>query len=286
MTQTIADLHLLPFVMAFLFDADIDEGMFDSSSLIISPLLLLLLNRSARRSQNRRGRLGHSTRHVPSAFLRDFYSLPDPHFKRHFRMTRQSFQRLAEGLGPHLSNWRTGRKSLPVHERLAIALWRLGSNGSYRSVATLFNISKVPAWSITHSVSHVIFSTILDDFVRLPAGESKARIIAKFRRICSLDNVVRALGGCHISAVCRLPWLDARPYHSAQKLALTDGRGEAPPILPTASPAASSTTTANMSTIPPMVSPYRTKLSLHRLLLLLVASFLYKRDCLCHENGK
>ena len=138
MTQPITPAHLalLVVVVAFLFlDADTEEESepsFSTSSealLISNPLLPLLISRSNRRSRNLRERFGHSSRHVPSAFLRTFYSLPDPHFKRHFRMTRQSFQRLAERLGPHLNNQRGGRRPLPVHERLAIALWRLGSNG-------------------------------------------------------------------------------------------------------------------------------------------------------------
>src|SRR5262245_53669320 len=71
-----------------------------------------------------------------------------------------------------------------------------------RALATLFNISKSTAWKVTHSVSNTIVEAMLDEYVRLPAGERKARIIAKFHQICGLDNVVGALDGCHIPILC------------------------------------------------------------------------------------
>jgi len=140
----------------------------------------------------------HFSRHVPSAFLSGFHTLPDPHFRMHFRMARSSFQRLVNLVGPHLLSQLPGRKPLPVHERLAIALWRLGTNDSYRSVATLFNISKASAWEFTHSVSSAIVEAMVRSYVHFPTGDRKARIIAKFRQLCGLDNVVGALDGCHI----------------------------------------------------------------------------------------
>src|SRR5262245_41784145 len=111
-----------PLWMAYLFlDADIEYMLASIAETNegVRRLLTDYLDTLDRRSLRRRR---HSTCHNPPAFLRDFRSLSDPHFKQHFRMTRHSFQRLLERVGSRLSTQRTGRRPLPVHERLAIAL--------------------------------------------------------------------------------------------------------------------------------------------------------------------
>ena len=49
-----------------------------------------------------------------------------------------------------------------------------------------------------------------NDYVYLPTGERRDRIIAKFRKICGLDNVVGAIDGCHIPIMA--PIDNARDY--------------------------------------------------------------------------
>ena len=72
------------------------------------------------------------------------------YWKTDFRMTGKTFEKLANLVFLNLSKEDTKfRKSIPVQKRVAIALWRLSTGNSFRTIAKTFAVGKSTAVSIT-----------------------------------------------------------------------------------------------------------------------------------------
>ena len=72
------------------------------------------------------------------------------YWKTDFRMTGKTFEKLVNLVSPNLSKEDTKfRKSIPVQKRVAIALWRLSTGNSFRTIAKTLAVGKSTAVSIT-----------------------------------------------------------------------------------------------------------------------------------------
>ena len=61
-------------------------------------------------------------------------------WKQNFRVNRATFQFLCRELQPHLERSDAVRTPLPLEQRVAICLWRLGTNVEYRTISHLFGV--------------------------------------------------------------------------------------------------------------------------------------------------
>ena len=60
-----------------------------------------------------------------------------------FRMKFETFMRIAELVMPRLAKQDTQlRRAIPIEKRVAIAIWRLSTGNSFRSVAKTFAVAK------------------------------------------------------------------------------------------------------------------------------------------------
>lgn len=57
-----------------------------------------------------------------------------------------------------------------MEKRVAIALWRLGTNVAYRTVSHLFGVGLSSACVIVHEVCKAIVDALLATYVKLPSG--------------------------------------------------------------------------------------------------------------------
>ena len=58
-----------------------------------------------------------------------------------FRMSRDTFSYLCQELKPIIERHDSAtRRAIPVKQRVAIALWKLATNGEYRTIAHLFGV--------------------------------------------------------------------------------------------------------------------------------------------------
>ena len=76
----------------------------------------------------------------------------DADFKGNFRISRATFAYLVKELQPFLERQEFLRSSIPVDQRVAIALWRLGTNIEYRSISHLFGVGLSSTCVIVHQV--------------------------------------------------------------------------------------------------------------------------------------
>ena len=72
-----------------------------------------------------------------------------PYWKADFRMSGESFQKLVRLVSPALIKGDTQfRRAIAVEKRVAIAIWRLPTGNSFRSIAKVFAVGKSTAVTI------------------------------------------------------------------------------------------------------------------------------------------
>ena len=72
------------------------------------------------------------------------------------------------------------RQPLSVEERVAITLWRLGTNVKYRSIAQLLGVGLLTVCVVVHEVCLSIVNTLSSRHIRIPAGEDAKTVVDVF----------------------------------------------------------------------------------------------------------
>ncbi|XP_074866063.1 uncharacterized protein LOC142021313 [Carettochelys insculpta] len=134
---------------------------------------------------------------------------------RNFRMSRQTFMELCQWLTPALRHQDTAmRRALPVEKRVGIAVWKLATPDSYRSVGQQFGVGKATVGAVLMEVVRAINAMLLHRLVRL--GDPDATIVG-FATL-GFPNCFAALDGTHIPI--RTPqhsggrYINRKGYHS------------------------------------------------------------------------
>ncbi|KAG6928786.1 hypothetical protein G0U57_007476, partial [Chelydra serpentina] len=114
---------------------------------------------------------------------------------RNFRMRKSTFLELCELLSCALKCQDTRmRAALTIQKRVAIALWKLATPDSYRSVANHFGVGKSTMGVAVMQVAHAIVDLLLSKVVTL--GDVQV-IIDDFSAM-GFPNCGRAIDGTHI----------------------------------------------------------------------------------------
>ena len=81
----------------------------------------------------------------------------DQEWLRNFRMRKTTFQELCTWLAPALQRQDTHlRPAIPLEKRVAIALWKLATPDSYRSMGHQFGVGRSAVGYILMEVSHCL----------------------------------------------------------------------------------------------------------------------------------
>ena len=76
-----------------------------------------------------------------SSFYQDtIQGWSDAEFKGNFHVSRPTFTYLVSELKPTLERQDFLRSSIPADQRIAITLWKLGTNVEYRTISHLFGV--------------------------------------------------------------------------------------------------------------------------------------------------
>ena len=114
-------------------------------------------------------------------------------------MRKDTFLQLAYLVSLEISRRNTRlRKAIPPAKRVAVALWRLAGGGSFRKVATQFDVGKSSFVKITKEFWCALkgFSW---RFIKLPVNHhDTTRAIALFQDECKIPQAVGAIDGTHI----------------------------------------------------------------------------------------
>ena len=109
-------------------------------------------------------------RNRSQSFTSVITSWDDLEWKRNFRVNRTTFQYLCTELSVKLQHSSTVRAAVSVETRVAIALWRLGTNVEYRTISHLFGVGISTACVIVHEVCRAIVDVLLKRYIRIPTG--------------------------------------------------------------------------------------------------------------------
>ena len=91
-------------------------------------------------------------------------------WKDNFRMEKTIFY-LCEQLRPRLQRRDTKfRKALPVSVRVAIALWRLATHNTNKTIGHLFGVAKSTVCGIINEVCQAMIDCLLHKMIKFPKG--------------------------------------------------------------------------------------------------------------------
>ena len=166
-------------------------------------------------------------RHRSRTFFRDIVSCWDnEEWRRNFRISRRTFHFLCTQLSPVLKRKELVRKPLPVDEKVAITLWRLGTNLEYRSLAHLFGVGLSTVCVTVQEVCTSIVNVLMTRYIRVPTGEAAQTVVDGFLHTWGFPQCFGAIDGSHIPILSPrdnpLDYYNRKGWHSIVLQAVVD----------------------------------------------------------------
>ena len=122
-------------------------------------------------------------------------------WKLAFRMNGLNYEKLVDLVRPLLEKHDTQmRKATPIEKRIPVALWRLSTGNSFRTVLKTLAIGKSAAVTITHEFCTEIF-TLSPKFIMIPVLQLETeKVIENFKQDCNykIPQALGAIDGTHI----------------------------------------------------------------------------------------
>nr|XP_034195060.1 putative nuclease HARBI1 [Osmia lignaria] len=147
-------------------------------------------------------------------------------FKDHFRMSRSIFYYVLNIIKSSVTrSGKTGHKTISPEKQFLIAIWKMATPDSYRSICAKFNVGKATALKAVRSVTKAIVSLSLL-FIRWLEGERAEEVIKGFTACSAFPNVIGAIDGAHINI--RAPYnnpecyINRKRHHSIHLQAICD----------------------------------------------------------------
>lgn len=132
-------------------------------------------------------------------------------FKRHYRMTPTSFEKLLSLLEPHLERGAGGRTPIPDDLALAVVLWRLANHGGIREAATQHGVADSSVSRFTDMFCDAIIDVLTPMYLQFPTHATRERLSNAFARSRGFPGAVGAVDGTYIPLFERPPG-DASSY--------------------------------------------------------------------------
>jgi len=130
-------------------------------------------------------------------------NMPDFEFKRHFRLTRSTFEWLCCEIIPLLrrnSNESDNIIGLAWEQKIGASLWFLATGECFRSIGNRFGMGISTFSYALRDFIHVIIENFLAEKIIFPSTESEInRIENGFKKLGKIPNVIGAIDGSHIS---------------------------------------------------------------------------------------
>ncbi|XP_048695890.2 mitochondrial calcium uniporter regulator 1 isoform X1 [Caretta caretta] len=145
---------------------------------------------------------------------------------RNFCMRKGTFMELCDLLSPALKRMNTKmRAALTVEKRVAIALWKLATPDSYRSVGNQFGVGKSTVGAAVMQVAHAIKDLLISRVVTL----GNVQVIVDGFAAMGFPNCGGAIDGTHIPILApehqAAEYINRKGYFSIVLQALVDHKG-------------------------------------------------------------
>ncbi|CAM4435498.1 unnamed protein product [Lepidochelys olivacea] len=150
----------------------------------------------------------------------------DSQWLRNFCMRRATFMELCDLLSPALKRKDTKmRAALTVEKQVVIALWKLATPDSYRSVGNQFGVGKSTVRAAVLQVANAIIDQLLSRVVSL----GNVQIIVDDFNVLGFPNCGGAIDGTHIPILALEhgcgQYINRKGYFSMVLQALVDHKG-------------------------------------------------------------
>ncbi|XP_047526405.1 putative nuclease HARBI1 [Pieris napi] len=149
----------------------------------------------------------------------------DEEFKSHFRISRNTFNYLHDIIEENLVRHVPGCPTIPSHHQLMIALWKMATMDSYRSVCDRFNVGRATAVRAVRRVCHALFIKS-SRFIQWPTGERAIEVMHGFERASGFPKVIGAIDGTHIRIngpkQNHADYINRKGFHSIQLQVVCD----------------------------------------------------------------
>ena len=160
-------------------------------------------------------------------FLNDMASSwTDREWKQNFRVNKATFSLLCRELRGRLTRQSTVRDPLSVEQRVAISLWRLGTNVEYRTISHLFGVGISTVCVVLHDFCQSVVDVMGLRYLSLPSEDKLRAIRDGFRTKWGFPQCIGAIDGTHIPIIAPkehpLDYYNRKGYHSLLMQALVD----------------------------------------------------------------
>ena len=147
-------------------------------------------------------------------------------FKRNFRVSRDTFTYICSELQPVLKKTFAVRKPISVEQRVAMTLWRIGTNVEFRTISHLFGVGVSTVCVITHEVCEAIVTVLGGTYIRVPQGNDIEKVVDGFISRWQFPQCAGAVDGTHIPILApaenHTDYFNRKGFHSIVMQALVD----------------------------------------------------------------
>ncbi|KAI1884492.1 hypothetical protein AGOR_G00226940 [Albula goreensis] len=159
-------------------------------------------------------------------FWTTFQDSGDDKWRTHLRMSRSTFEYIAENLRPALQKQKTNfRCPIDHRTRLAVVLWWYATPAEYRTVAVLFGIGVSTVCGLVRQVTKAILGTLRKRLISLPIGEQLDKAVQGFEAR-GYPQCAGAIDGTHIPVAVPndkpADYLNKKGWHSVVLQAVVD----------------------------------------------------------------
>ena len=150
----------------------------------------------------------------------------DREWKQNFRVSRATFNFLCRELKCFLERQHVVREPLSTEQRIAICLWRLGTNVDYRTISHLFGVGVSTVCVVLHDFCCAVVTHMAAKYIKVPTGPQLRKITDGFYTKWGFPQCIGAIDGSHIPIIAPkenpLDYYNRKGYHSVLLQALVD----------------------------------------------------------------
>ena len=118
------------------------------------------------------------------------------------------------------------REPLSTEQRIAICLWRLGTNVEYRTISHLFGVGVSTVCVVLHDFCCAVVIHMAAKYIKVPTGPQLRKITDGFYTKWGFPHCIGAIDGSHIPIIAPKEnppdYYNRKGYHSVLLQALID----------------------------------------------------------------
>ncbi|XP_053948833.1 uncharacterized protein LOC128857212 [Anastrepha ludens] len=128
----------------------------------------------------------------------DVRGMDDAQFKEHFRLSKDAFRKVSAKVRTIEKTDSNMRSCIPLHKRVAIALFALGAPVEYSAIARLFGVGRSTVGEIVVQFCSAVCDNLADCINSYPPHPAEVkRIVDGFSQL-GFPQCFGAIDGCHI----------------------------------------------------------------------------------------